>query len=85
MCLAAALRRQVLVLVEGIEPQTSCTLQARHSYCASEMVWDHDFAPCVFRDLDGRCQIDFRVFHDLVPAQTDGGALRPLPPPPSHS
>jgi hypothetical protein len=39
---------QILVLVEGIEPLTSCTLQCRHWYiCSEDVDWNCDFRPCV--------------------------------------
>jgi hypothetical protein len=42
------MRLQILVLVEGIEPLTSCTLQARHWYtCSDDVEWNCEFRPCV--------------------------------------
>ena len=74
---------EVLVLVEGIDPATSYTLQARHSYKRDDIVFGGGgfFAPCVTRDpIDGACVIDFSAFHTISggPGDTDGpGAGQP--------
>eukprot|EP00750_Incisomonas_marina_P033729 INCI9938.4.p1 GENE.INCI9938.4~~INCI9938.4.p1 ORF type:complete len:141 (+),score=14.15 INCI9938.4:285-707(+) len=39
---------EILCLVEGMDPITSDTVQALHSYTPSDIVWDRQFAPCVF-------------------------------------
>lgn len=61
---------EVVVLVEGIEPATSDTIQARHSYTVDEIVWDHTFLPCLTRTSSG-CSVDYSRFHKLVPDVTD--------------
>mmetsp|Transcript_30193 Transcript_30193/g.86490 ORF Transcript_30193/g.86490 Transcript_30193/m.86490 type:complete len:631 (+) Transcript_30193:106-1998(+) len=60
---------EVVVLVEGIEPTTSATLQARHSYLfPDDIVWDRDFAKCALPGQTGEmCAIDMSRFNDLVP------------------
>ena len=65
---------EVIVLLEGIEPLTSGTLQARHSFswAHGDMVFDSTFAKCVTRDAQtGTATIDFDRFHALVPCATD--------------
>lgn len=64
---------EVIVLVEGIEPTTSSTLQARHSYLLSapdskDLAWDMDFAECckVPQDASKGLTRDFGCFHTLV-------------------
>lgn len=61
---------EILVVVEGIDPTMSTTLQACYSYKADDIMYNtHDFAPCVFRDApydSGRPVIDFDKFHELV-------------------
>ena len=79
---------EIVVVVEGVDPITSNTVQATHSYCyrardgedRRDVVWDCDFRPCVSRDDRGRCRIDYAAFHELV-AAADGA---PPPPPCSH-
>lgn len=39
---------EIIVLLEGIDELTGSALQARHSYRADDIAWDHTFAPCVF-------------------------------------
>lgn len=60
---------EVVCLVEGIEPTTSATIQARHSYANEDLVFDHGFAPAVSRHRagGGSWVVDFDRFHSLVP------------------
>ncbi|EGB11729.1 hypothetical protein AURANDRAFT_12951, partial [Aureococcus anophagefferens] len=61
---------EIVVVVEGVDPITSNTVQATHSYCyrardgedRRDVVWDCDFRPCVSRDDRGRCRIDYAAF-----------------------
>ena len=63
---------EIVVLIEGIEPITSNTIQSRHSYTVEDMVWDKMPAPCVEEGADGRCVVDFSKFHDYQdPADKD--------------
>merc|ERR1712130_901277 len=39
---------EVLCIMEGVDAATSTSIQARHSYTIDDMVWDHEFAQCVF-------------------------------------
>eukprot|EP00941_MAST-03F_sp_MAST-3F-sp1_P004519 g4519.t1 len=72
---------EVVVLVEGIDPITSASLQCRHSYVSSsEICWNKTFAQCVSRK-ENMCHIDFEKFHQLDEVN-DG---MPPPPPVSHS
>mmetsp|Transcript_10405 Transcript_10405/g.13520 ORF Transcript_10405/g.13520 Transcript_10405/m.13520 type:complete len:661 (-) Transcript_10405:245-2227(-) len=54
---------EVVVLLEGIDAPTSCTVQARHSYKGNDIVWNQEFMPCVSRLSDGSCEVDFSKFH----------------------
>lgn len=81
---------QVLVVTEGTEPTTSMTVQGRHSYSLhdfkeslSDVAWNCDFAPCVTRSPNGKCMIDYKAFHELVPKDEKYNGT--VPPPPSHS
>lgn len=57
---------EVIVLVEGIDPTTSSTLQARHSYTYDDIVCNASFQRCVQHGSDGACEIDFDAYHELV-------------------
>lgn len=61
---------EVLVLIEGIEPTTSCTLQARHSYVVpDDVAWDMEFTDCcLMGSSDHPCAVDLSLFHELVPS-----------------
>ncbi|KAF4666693.1 G protein-activated inward rectifier potassium channel 2 [Perkinsus olseni] len=56
---------EVVVLVEGIEGNTSSTLQARHSYTIDDLVVNAAFAPCVTTGDDGACHIDYSKINEL--------------------
>jgi len=62
---------EIVVLVEGTDELTSCPVQARHSYRYDEIIWDHTFDTCVFRDSSRGCMIDFNKFHSLKPTMHD--------------
>ena len=58
---------EVLVIVEGVEPFTSSTVQARHSYSfGQDLVLNGDFMPCTFLKSDGSAMVDFGKFHQIV-------------------
>ena len=64
---------EVVVLVEGFDPMTSQTVQARHSYMfqSGAIVFNQMFAECMQRDEEGRCMVNLEVFSDLVPDTVD--------------
>lgn len=66
--------REIVVLVEGIEPTTSATLQARHSYViggphADDVEWNMQFVECcmVPHNSDKGLVLDLARFHTLEP------------------
>lgn len=59
---------EIAVIIEGIEPISSATIQARHSYTVDELVFDCAFAPTVVRDQREHWVVDIRHFHRLVPS-----------------
>mmetsp|Transcript_43245 Transcript_43245/g.83017 ORF Transcript_43245/g.83017 Transcript_43245/m.83017 type:complete len:420 (+) Transcript_43245:99-1358(+) len=66
---------EVLCLVEGIEPSTSGTLQARHSYTSDDVAHNASFKRCVSRSQDGGCKVNFDAFHELVLAEEEAMAI----------
>mmetsp|Transcript_65983 Transcript_65983/g.206739 ORF Transcript_65983/g.206739 Transcript_65983/m.206739 type:complete len:271 (+) Transcript_65983:2-814(+) len=66
---------EVVVIVEGIEPTTSSSLQARHSYVIGgpggdgDVAWDMAFAECcrVSREPGRGLALDLGRFHALEP------------------
>lgn len=59
---------EVVVLVEGNEPVTATSIQARYSYRNEDIRFDAAFAPCVTRESNGQCVLHFERFEDLIPA-----------------
>lgn len=68
---------EVVVLVQGVDEATGATTQARHSYKASDLRWNHTFVPCAqpaprIRRLSTRqslaVEVDFSRFHEMEPA-----------------
>ncbi|CAM9709886.1 unnamed protein product [Scytosiphon promiscuus] len=59
---------EVVVILEGTDTSTGSTVQARHSYCWEDILWDRTFASCVTRGKDGACEVDFSKFHDTLQA-----------------
>lgn len=62
---------EVVVVVEGIEPLTSCTVQARCSYTVDEIRWGHEFLNCVGRNEDGTCDVYLDRFLETRVAESD--------------
>jgi hypothetical protein len=81
---------EVLVLVEGTDEGTGSATQARHSYKAADLAWNHTFVPCVFpyqnrnrrrrqSNLDPVCSVDFMRFHDSVEVPPNSEACAYIP------
>jgi hypothetical protein len=71
---------EVIVVVEAIDPHSSNTFQARHSYTAEDIEFDKSFQACMQLDpSDGMARLDWNSFHEVykVPfnaAQIIGGS-----------
>lgn len=44
---------EIVVVIEGADPQTSHNVQATHSYKCDDIMWDHFFVPCTTLDEKG--------------------------------
>jgi inward rectifier potassium channel len=64
-----AMEGEIIASLVGIDDTFAQTVHARHSYIADEMVWGGRFADIISRLPDGRRVIDYRLFHDVVPAE----------------
>lgn len=58
---------EVLLLLEGVDPTTSSTVQARQSYTVDDICWDATFVPCARRQPHGGIRIDFDKLHAVLP------------------
>ena len=56
---------EVVVVVEAIEPHTSGTFQARHSYTADDIVFDKSFVTCMNVAKDGQAHLNWKLFHKM--------------------
>ena len=52
----------------GTDETFAQPVNARHSYLAEELRWNHRFADILGQAADGRPSIDFRRFDDTVEA-----------------
>eukprot|EP00929_Paragymnodinium_shiwhaense_P015108 TRINITY_DN123125_c0_g1_i1.p1 TRINITY_DN123125_c0_g1~~TRINITY_DN123125_c0_g1_i1.p1 ORF type:complete len:583 (+),score=124.64 TRINITY_DN123125_c0_g1_i1:97-1845(+) len=62
---------EVVCILEGVDPVSGASVQARHSYAAEEIVWDHHFVDCVKDAVKPNGKpcvcIDFEEFHEIEP------------------
>jgi inward rectifier potassium channel len=61
-------RLEIIVSFVGIDEISSQTVHARHSYTASEIIWNARFADIMVQHEGGHPMIDYRKFHDVVPS-----------------
>mmetsp|Transcript_457 Transcript_457/g.501 ORF Transcript_457/g.501 Transcript_457/m.501 type:complete len:496 (+) Transcript_457:201-1688(+) len=66
--------KEIICVVEGIEPVVSGTFQAIHSYKLEDIKFDSCFAPCVF-DYNGKIVVDLDEFHQILPRRKSRTAL----------
>jgi hypothetical protein len=65
---------EIIVVVEGIDPQVSGTFQALQSYKYEDIAWEGEFEPCLKVQHSKFC-VDLAKFHQI---------RMPLDPPPSY-
>lgn len=58
--------KEIMVVVEGIEPMVSGTFQALQSYKLNDIVFGGRFAPCMSQ-ANGRIFVDVDKFHIILP------------------
>jgi inward rectifier potassium channel len=64
---------EIIVVLTGVDETFAQSIQARHSYRAEEILWNHSFVDIIRVLEDGRNAIDYSRFHE---AQPDGHAAR---------
>lgn len=62
----------LLLTVTGIDEASGQALQARHSYVASDILWNHRYADILERSEDGRTLIDYVRLNDVEPEPGEG-------------
>jgi len=65
---------EIIVVLTGVDETFAQPIQARHSFLASEILWDHRFVDILMPLKDGRAAIDYGRFHDVVPDDDDATA-----------
>jgi len=60
------LDKEIMCVVEAIEPMVSGTFQALQSYKLEDMVFGGNFAPCMSQK-DGKIFVDVNKFHKIIP------------------
>jgi inward rectifier potassium channel len=58
-----------VVSMTGLDDLLSQTVHARHIYAAGAIVWNARFADVLSPSVNGRRQLDFTHFHDVVPLE----------------
>ena len=59
-------RVELVVVLSGLDEGFSQRIHARHAYTADDIVWDKRFADVLSVRPDGRRQLDYRRFQELV-------------------
>ncbi len=60
---------EIVITLTGIDETVSQTIHARHSFVASEIVWNMRFVDIVLRKPDGGRVVDYSRFHDVKPVE----------------
>jgi inward rectifier potassium channel len=61
----------LIVTLTGFDNSLAQTVHAQHSYRGDEVRWNHRFVDVVTTQADGVRVLDFRGFHDTVPARPE--------------
>ncbi|HXN42247.1 MAG TPA: hypothetical protein VN918_10690, partial [Myxococcaceae bacterium] len=60
---------EIIVTLTGIDETLSQNIHARHSYASEEIVWNARFADLLTILPDGRRQVNYAKFHEVIPAE----------------
>jgi hypothetical protein len=61
---------EIIVVIEGIDPQLSGTFQALQSYRYEDIEFGADFAQCLFV-RESKFTVDMKMFHEVVPDEAE--------------
>jgi hypothetical protein len=57
---------ELVIVFDGVDEATAGTLQARYSYLPSEIMWNAEFEPCMYKDPDsGNYIVDHMQFDEI--------------------
>ncbi|MBE9185047.1 ATP-sensitive inward rectifier potassium channel 10 [Microcoleus sp. LEGE 07076] len=60
---------EIIITLMGIDETVSQTINARHSFVASEIMWNMRFVDIILRTPDGGRVVDYTRFHDVKPVE----------------
>lgn len=58
---------EMVVTLTGLDETVSQTIHARHSFVASEILWDMRFVDIISRKPEGKRVVDYTRFHEVKP------------------
>lgn len=64
----------IVISLSGIDETVSQVVHARHSYAASQIVWNSQFVDIIRHTADGHRYIDYNYFHDVLPLEASESA-----------
>jgi inward rectifier potassium channel len=57
---------EIVITLTGIDETVSQTIHARHSFVASEVLWDMRFVDIISRTPEGKRVVDYTRFHEVM-------------------
>ncbi len=60
---------EIVITLTGIDETVSQTIHARHSFVASEILWDMRFVDIISRTPQGKRVVDYTCFHEVRPVE----------------
>ncbi|WP_293125798.1 ion channel [Microcoleus sp. bin38.metabat.b11b12b14.051] len=60
---------EIVITLTGIDDTVSQTIHARHSFVASEIIWNMRFVDIISRTPDGGRVVDYTLFHEVKPIE----------------
>ncbi|MEG3973258.1 ion channel [Microcoleus sp. herbarium8] len=60
---------EIVIALTGIDETVSQTINARHSFVASEIMWNMRFVDILLKTPDGGRVVDYTRFHDVKPLE----------------
>ncbi|NJK69382.1 MAG: ATP-sensitive inward rectifier potassium channel 10 [Microcoleus sp. CSU_2_2] len=61
---------EIVITLTGLDETVSQTIHARHSFVASEILWDMQFVDIISRKPDGKRVVDYTQFHEVKPVES---------------
>lgn len=60
---------EIVITLTGIDETVSQTIHARHSFVASEILWNMKFVDIISRNPAGKLVVDYTCFHQVKPIE----------------